>query len=272
MQSQVEMIWRSPEEILEIAFQRANVVMMNEAHSGLKRCIRTRQIGQKILPVAHEAGVRHLAMEALFPLFAEQSNSTRRLMQGDFGYLSQPEMKDFIQTALDLGWTLIPYEANNFKWLNEKHGIDFSNSNENERYHRMQEFQAEFTSLEFTNWREEQQALNIIRALQSLPAKTPLLVWCGNSHHSKTGGQGWVPMGYQFIEHSNIDPFVIDQTCTVKFDGQKTWWYENVVEFARESLDQWGGTAGLMTEEAKTLFLSEDTEDAFLFSTQNELE
>ena len=79
-------------------------------------------------------------------------------------------------------------------------------------------------------------------------------------------------MGYQFIEHRNIDPFVIDQTCTVKFDGQKTWWYENVVEFARESLDRWGGTAGLMTEEAKTLFLSEDTEDAFLFSTQNELE
>lgn len=79
-------------------------------------------------------------------------------------------------------------------------------------------------------------------------------------------------MGYQFIKHSHIDPFVIDQARTVKFDGKETWWYENVVEFAREALDQRGGTAGLLREEAKTLFLSEDTEDAFLFSTQNELE
>lgn len=257
---------------MEIAFQRATVVMMNEAHSGSKRCIRTRQIGQRILPVAHQAGVRHLAMEALFQLFAEQSNSTRRLMQGNFGYLSQPEMKDFIQIALDLGWTLIPYEADHFRWLSEKHGIDFANSNENERIRRLQELQSEFTTLEFTNWREEQQALHIIRALQSLPAKTPLLVWCVNSHHSKMAGQGWFPMGYQFIKHSNIDPFVIDQTRTVKFDGQETWWYENVVKFARELLDQRGGTAGLLREEAKTLFSSEDTEDAFLFSTQNELE
>jgi hypothetical protein len=272
MQSEDKLIWRSPEEIVEIAFQRASVVMMNEAHDDMKRCIRTRQIGQRILPVAHQAGVRHLAMEALFPLFAEQSNSTRRLMQGNFGYLSQPEMKDFIQTALDFGWTLIPYEADNFKWLSEKHGIDFANSNENERIRRLQEFQADFTTLEFTNWREEQQALNIIRALQSLPAKTPLLVWCGNSHHSKTGGQGWIPMGYQFIKHSNIDPFVIDQTRTVKFDAEETWWYENVVKSGHELLDQQGGTGGLLREEAKTLFLREDMDDAFLFSTQNELE
>jgi hypothetical protein len=40
--------WRSPEEIVEIAFERASVMMMNEAHNGWKRCIRTRQIGQRI--------------------------------------------------------------------------------------------------------------------------------------------------------------------------------------------------------------------------------
>jgi hypothetical protein len=115
MQSEQQFIWRSPEEIVEIAFQRSSVVMINEAHSGMKRCIRTRQIGKRILPIAHQAGVRHLAMEALFPLFAEHANNSRTLMCGGFGYLSQPEMKDFIQTALDLGWTLIHYEVDNFK-------------------------------------------------------------------------------------------------------------------------------------------------------------
>ena len=79
-------------------------------------------------------------------------------------------------------------------------------------------------------------------------------------------------MGYQFKKHSNIDPFVIDQTPTVKFDGVDTLWYEEFVKPARELLEQMGGTAGLLREEMMTLFQSDDSEDAFLFSTQNELE
>jgi hypothetical protein len=34
MHPEQKLTWRSPEEIVEIAFQRACVVMMNEAHSG----------------------------------------------------------------------------------------------------------------------------------------------------------------------------------------------------------------------------------------------
>jgi hypothetical protein len=269
MQPEPQQIWRSPEEIAEIAFQRASVVMMNEAHDGLKRCIRTRQIGKRILPVAHQAGVRHLAMEAFFPQFAEYGNNTRTLMSGDHGYLSQPEMKDFIQTALDLGWTLVPYEADNFKWLSEKHGIDFSNADENERYRRLGEFQSEFTTLEFTNWREEQQALNIIRALQSLPANTPILVWCGNSHHAKTTIQEWFPMGYQFQKHSHIEPFVIDQIMTINFD-QNEFRTELLEAFADE-LHKLGGTAGFLAEEAPDILRNDSSEDAFLLSTENDL-
>src|SRR5215207_2664760 len=222
MQEQGKRIWRSPEEIVAIGFQRSQIVMMNEAHSGLKRCIRTRQIGKRILPVAHQAGVRHIAMEALFPAFAEHGNRTRQLMEGDLGYLAQPEMKELIQTALDLGWTLIPYEADQFKWLSERHGFDFSASDSpNEKAQKWQEFQSEFTKLEFTNWREKEQALNILHALQSVSPHTPLLVWCGNSHHSKQGDQEWIPMGYQFQQHSSITPFVIDQIGTVKFEHER---------------------------------------------------
>ena len=272
MELENKLIWRSPEEVVEIAFRRASVVMMNEAHSGWKRCIRTRQVGKQILRVAHQAGVRYLAMEALFPMFAKECNQARRVLEGEFGYLSQPEMQDFIQTALDLGWTLLPYEADNFKWLSERHGIDLSSADEKEKYHRYQEFQPEFTTLEFTNWREEQQALNLIRTLQSLPTNTRLLVWCGNSHLAKKGGEDWVPMGYQFQKHSNSDPFVIDQIRTVKFDEKEAWWTENVVKSARGLLEQRGGTAGLLRDESLAWFLSEETEDALLFSIQNDLE
>ena len=276
MQPEQKLLWRSPEEIVEIGFQRASVVMMNEAHDGLKRCIRTRQIGQRILPVAHQAGVRHLAMEALFPLFAEQANRTRRIMEGDFGYLSQPEMKEFIQTALDFGGTLIHYEADNFKWISERHGIDLSNSDGDEKYRRYQEFQSEFTTLEFTNWREEQQALNIIKALESLLAKTPLLVWCGNNHHSKEPGDGWLPMGYQFQQHSGMNPFVIDQAIGVKFDPADDFFDAELILPFSDEFARLGGTAGFLMDELPASFarfgFQELSDDALLFSTQNEME
>jgi hypothetical protein len=59
--------WRSPEEVVELGFARSSVVLANEAHSGLLRCRRTREIGRRLLPAAHRAGVRRLAMEALTP-------------------------------------------------------------------------------------------------------------------------------------------------------------------------------------------------------------
>jgi hypothetical protein len=270
MEQEDRRIWRSPEEIVEIAFRRSYVVMMNEAHSGLERCIRTRQIGKRILPVAHQAGVRHLAMEALFPAFAEHSNRTRRLLDGDFGYLSQPEMKEFIQTALNLGWTLISYEADSFMWISERHGIDFTKVEEAERIRGLQEFQSEFRTQEFTNWREEQQALNIIRARQSLPAKTPLLVWCGNSHHAKEGIEEWLPMGYQFKKHSHIDPFVIDQNLTVDF-GENEFRVQLLKDYA-DDLQKQGGTAGFLAEEAPPELRDKPSEDAYLLSTRNALE
>lgn len=276
MQFLREPVWRSPEEIVEVAFQRSSVVMMNEAHSGLQRCIRTREIGQRILPVAHQAGVRHLAMEALNPAFAEQGNQSRVVPDYEQGYLSQLEMRSFIQAVLDLGWTLVPYEFDRFKWLSEKHGIDLSTADETERFRRWQEFQPELTTLEFTNWRETQQALNLIAVLQSLPADTPLLVWCGNNHHSKKASDGWIPMGYQFQQHSGISPFVIDQAITVKFDPADDYFDTEIVTPFSDKLEKHGGTAGFLIEEIPPSFagfnFQELGDDALLFSTQNEIE
>jgi hypothetical protein len=58
-------MWCSVEELTRWGFAHAPVVMANEAHDGLARCVRTRDIGVRMIEAAHQAGVRQLAMEAL---------------------------------------------------------------------------------------------------------------------------------------------------------------------------------------------------------------
>lgn len=116
-----------------------------------------------MLTTAHSAGVRHLAMEALHPRFAEKANETRAVPAATSGYLAQADMRDLIASALDLGWTLVDYEA--------------------ER--RLEPSDVSPRSMRRINWREEQQARNLATALQALPNGERLLVWCGNGHLSK---------------------------------------------------------------------------------------
>ena len=254
--------WRTVEELVEIGFSRSRIVMMNEIHSGDMRCVRTRVIGQRILPTAHRLGVRYLAMEALFSLFVEYANVTRQLptriaqleQPEDMGYLSQPEMKAFIQTALDLGWKLIPYEAD----FNEQP----LNLSPREEY----------------NWREEMQAHNLIAVMNTLPEDGKMLVWCGNNHHTKAlvpqrpddPETRWALMGYQFRELSGIDPFVIDQGRTVLMPGrtrkaEMQQWLDTV----EPQLTTFGGTAGFLAEEAPSCFGLVSGDDAYVVSLDN---
>jgi hypothetical protein len=104
-------IWRTPSEIVTLGFARAPVVMLNEGHNGMRRCARTRRIGKDILPAAHAAGCRTLAMEALThpgdgpTTFTSVKPPTRVL------YLEQPEMWELVEAALALDWTLVAYEC-----------------------------------------------------------------------------------------------------------------------------------------------------------------
>ncbi len=232
--------------------------MMNEAHAGELRCVRTRVIGQRILPTAYKMGARYLAMEALWPEITEEANRTRRLGEvSDGGYLSQPEMRSFIQTALDMGWTLVAYEAD---FSLQPPGLP--------RWAQI-------------NWREEIQARNLIAYLHSVPGDTKLLVWCGNSHHTKMiipkrpddpGDGEWISMGYQFKTLSSIDPFVIDQIRTVRFPdltrrGMQEWLNE-----VTPQLSSFSGTAGFLAEEAPACFHTSSAEDAYIISLENEME
>jgi hypothetical protein len=96
--------WRSAEELIGWGFAHAPVVMANEAHSGLARCIRTREVGVRMIQAAHDAGVRRLAMEAL-PWPAEDMPGPIRAIPaippGQGGYLAQPDMRQLITVALE---------------------------------------------------------------------------------------------------------------------------------------------------------------------------
>lgn len=262
-------MWRTPEELVSIGFAQTRVVMMNEFHNGNLRCVWTREIGRRILPTAHEAGVRYLAMEALHPQFAEEANRTRTVPEVKQGYLAQPEMRTLIQTALALRWTLLPYEADFDKLPSEL-------------------AQKGTMSPEVTNWREEAQAKNIISALQLLSADAKLLVWCGNGHHTKEllreqkifregkffpkpeNEPDWTPMGYLFKQISDINPFTIHQKVLIK-----PLLPENLLDACKADLQVFGGTAGFLRDEIPHPSLNRlvaHKGDAFVFSINNVME
>jgi hypothetical protein len=237
-------IWRTPEDLVRFGLERSRVLMMNEAHDGLRRCRRTRVIGRRILPVAKAMGVQRLSMEALGPPGA--------WFQACFvkaGYLAQPEMKEFIQAARELGLRLSGYEANPRRAPKELH--------------------SDTLSLAYTNWREEEQARNLSELLGSLRGEEKLLVWCGNGHLLKEAVGDWVPMGVHFRRITGLEAFALDQTVTVDWD-QGEHRGRHLLPRARPRLEALGGTAGFLRGEGPLGFPS--GVDAYLLSLENALE
>jgi hypothetical protein len=221
--------------------------MMNERHNYPRRSIRTRKVGISILADAHESGCRYLAMEALYPHnIAEEANRKRRLpdiLPADVTvFLSQPEMRTLVHGALDLGWTLLPYEADLSK------AVTFRDP------------------LEQANWRDEQQGRNLSGAFGRLSPDAKLLVWCGMAHLYKVADETRRPMGFHFAQMSGSPAFAIDQVTGNSAFGSR------IVERYRKVLDQYGGTAGFLSGEGAPPLQNLPFADAFIVSTDNEME
>jgi hypothetical protein len=242
--------WQPVEELTRWAFAQAPVVMANEAHSGLLRCVRTREVGARMVRAAHEVGVRRLAMEALPAPAAGSPVPILDLPRADEGYLAQPDMRALITTALDLGWTLWAYEA----------AVDYAAVTD----------PAGLRSMEFTNWREREQAGNLCMLLDAAPGE-PLLVWSGNSHASKMASDEWIPMGHRFVAMSGLQPFVIDQVVSVAWPGHPPTWLPEVLAAAGEAIEALGGTAGILRDQAPPPLDTWPGVDAVVVSTDNEL-
>lgn len=222
--------------------------MLNEGHNGLARCVRTRRVGKEVLPAAHAAGCRVLAMEALPNRGPGPSRHLSRPVRSR-GHLAQWDLIDLIETALGLGWTLVGYECDP--------GL------------APEELRRDAFSIDHTNWREEQQAHNLAKALEELQDE-PMLVWCGNGHHQKRARDEWIPMGARFVETSGINPFCIDQLPTVALapGGRPTF---PVTDELRITLEPFGGSAGFVREEQPAGFTLPDWYDAWIFSLDNEV-
>ena len=242
--------WRSVEELIGWGFAHSPVVMANEAHNGLARCIRTREMGVRMIRAAHEAGVRRLAMEALPWPGQDTPGPILALPPAAGGYLAQPDMRGLITAALELGWSLWAYEA----VFEAAATAD----------------PAEMLTMEFTNWRDREQAQNLCRVRAAAPAE-PLLVWCGNGHACKEAAPEWVPMGWHFRAMSGTDPFVIDQTVTVAFDSRSQPWVQELLATLGQTLTAHGGTAGILRDRAPASLNSWPGVDAMVVSTDNTL-
>jgi hypothetical protein len=242
--------WRPVEELVQWGFAHSPVVMANEAHNGLARCIRTRKVGVRMIEAAHRSGVRRLAMEALPWPAKDSPGPIWAVPEIPGGYLAQPDMRRLITVALELGWSLWAYEA----------VIDPATSTD----------PADLLTMEFTNWREREQAANLRRVQAAAPGE-PLLVWCGNGHACKTAIDDWVPMGWHFRTTSGTEPFVIDQTVTVAFEGASQPWVDALLATLSEILTLHGGTAGILRNQAPAPLNSRAEVDAVVISTDNAL-
>ena len=109
---------------------------------------------------------------------------------------------------------------------------------------------------------------NLCRLTAADPAE-PLLVWCGNGHASKNQISDWVPMGLHYRTMSGTEPFVIDQTVTVTFQGQPRQWVQALLAELDETLAAHDGTAGILREQAPAPLDSRDYVDAVVVSTEN---
>lgn len=253
--------WRPVEDLIGWGFAHAPVVMANEAHNGLARCIRTRDVGVRMVRAAHEAGVRRLAMEALPWPAQDTPGPILTVPPVPGGYLAQPDMRRLITAALDLGWSLWAYEPQ----------IEATATTD----------PADLLILDFANWRDREQARNLCRVLAAAPAE-PLLVWAGGDHARKQPvswshgasaepGREWITMGCHFRAMSGIDPFVIDQNVSVAFWGQSPPWLPRLLITLEETLAAHGGTAGILRDQAPAPLNGRTGVDAVVVSTDNTL-
>ena len=78
-------------------------------------------------------------------------------------------------------------------------------------------------------------------------------------------------MGWHFRAMSGTDPFVIDQTVTVRFQGQPQQWVQALLVELSETLAAHGGTIGILRDQAPAPLDGWDHVDAVVVSTENTL-
>ena len=94
--------WRPVEDLIRWGFEHAPVVMANEAHSGLARCVRTREMGMGMIRAAHEKcedwipmGWHFRVMSGIDPFVIDQTVTV------DFSSRPQPWVRELLAALSD---------------------------------------------------------------------------------------------------------------------------------------------------------------------------
>ena len=162
-------------EMMDSIIENNRVIMMNEMHFNPH----SRAFVISWLEKCYQNGYRYLAAETLR---ASDSllNQRRTVLKGETGWYSdEPVFGDLFRTALNLGYTLVPYEGSGF-------GVD----------------------------REVNQAKNLVQNILDKDPEAKFLLLGGFGHIADRNG--WYAMGRYFKEQSGIDPFTMD--CAMFFD------------------------------------------------------
>ena len=164
-------------EVMDSIIANNRVIMLNEMHFNPHN----RAFVISWLEKCYQNGYRYFAAETLF---AKDSlvNKRRTVLLGETGfYCDEPVFGDLLRTALNIGYTLVPYEGDGF-------GID----------------------------REVNQAKNLVKNILDKDPEAKFLLLGGMGHI--TDRKGWSMMGGFFKEQSGIDPFTMD--CAMFFSEQ----------------------------------------------------
>jgi len=162
----------SAEKYISFAAKDRQVVMINESYDKpLHRAFTLSLLGD-----LYKKGFRYLAMETLNNF---STRSVDRLTSATGYFTSEPIGGELVRTALELGFTLIPYD--------------------------------DTSSTHSANQRDAVQAANIFKILEHNPS-AKILVEASYGHNAKKSpDNNYVPMAMAFKKLSGIDPLCIDQ-------------------------------------------------------------
>ena len=162
-------------KVMDSIIENNRVIMLNEMHFNPH----SRAFVISWLEKCYENGYRYLAAETLSENDSLLNERRTPLLGTTGGFVSdEPVFGDLFRTALNMGYTLVPYESYDF------------------------------------NKREEGQADNLIKNILDKDPEAKFLLLGGMGHI--TDRRGWNMMGGYFKEKSGIDPFTMD--CVMTFD------------------------------------------------------
>lgn len=168
--------------ILEEA-TKTRVLILNEAHhNSLHRIFLA-----DLLPDLHKLGYTFIGMEALSAADTQLHRRKYPVIQSGY-YTKEPCFGNLIREALDIGYTVFPYEQDVADSAQVKAG------------------------------REKAQALNIATIINRHP-KAKVLLYCGYDHAAEDTLRNFMglPMAGQLKLLTGIDPFTIDQTALTEY-------------------------------------------------------